>query len=272
MIIDVAKCQDCNNCFIACKDEHVGNDWPGYNVPQPLHGHRWMNIMRRERGTYPMIDMYYRPTPCMHCDEPACMAAGGGAVTKREDGIVLIDPEKARGRRELVSACPYGAIYWNEEANVAQKCSFCAHLLDSGWEKPRCVQACATGALTVQQLEDGDLAALVQREELQTLHPEKGTKPRVYYKNLSFYDCCFLGGSVSYIKDGLSECAEGAEVRLLQEGKELQCMKTNCYGEFKFDGLADEQVTYTLAISFAGRTLQQEVQLQKSTYVGDICI
>ena len=31
-IIDVAKCMDCNNCFIACKDEHENNDWPGYTA------------------------------------------------------------------------------------------------------------------------------------------------------------------------------------------------------------------------------------------------
>ena len=50
--IDVAKCHDCNNCFMACKDEHCGNDWPGYTAAQPRHGHRWMNIERRERGVY----------------------------------------------------------------------------------------------------------------------------------------------------------------------------------------------------------------------------
>ena len=57
MIIDVAKCHDCNNCFLACKDEFVDNDWPPYSVSQPLHGHRWMDIMRKERGQFPLIDV-----------------------------------------------------------------------------------------------------------------------------------------------------------------------------------------------------------------------
>ncbi len=26
-VIDVARCNGCYNCQIACKDEHVGNDW-----------------------------------------------------------------------------------------------------------------------------------------------------------------------------------------------------------------------------------------------------
>ena len=49
----------------------------------------------------------------------------------------------------LAYACDYiaasyedGAIQWNEELKVAQKCTMCAHLLDDGWTEPRCVQAC----------------------------------------------------------------------------------------------------------------------------------
>jgi len=29
MIIDVAKCENCNNCFLSCKHEHIGNDFSG---------------------------------------------------------------------------------------------------------------------------------------------------------------------------------------------------------------------------------------------------
>ncbi len=172
MIIDVEKCEDCNNCFLSCKDEHVDNDWPGYALAQPRHGHRWMNIMRKERGSFPLIDVAYRPTPCMHCESAPCArAAKNGAVYRREDGIVLIDPEKAAGQREIVKACPYGAIEiaattnarvvnqdkcrgcktcqgacpwamttFDTEANKASKCHLCGG-------DPQCVKACPTGAL-----------------------------------------------------------------------------------------------------------------------------
>src|SRR5208337_3803284 len=96
MIIDVAKCEDCNNCLLSCKDEHVENEWPGYACAQPRHGHRWVNIMRMERGTFPMIDVAYRPTPCMHSNSTPCIEkALNHDVNKRNDGIVIIDPEKA---------------------------------------------------------------------------------------------------------------------------------------------------------------------------------
>lgn len=64
LVIDIALCHDCNNCFMACKDEHVDNDWLPYTNAQPRHGHRWMNIHRTERGQYPRIDVAYLPMPC----------------------------------------------------------------------------------------------------------------------------------------------------------------------------------------------------------------
>ena len=185
-IIDVEKCENCNNCFLACKDEHCGNDWPGYAAAQPRHGHRWMNIHQRERGRFPVIDVAYLPMPCMHCaDAPCIRAASGGAVFRRPDGIVIIDPEKARGRKDLVKSCPYGAIWWNEEKSLPQKCTFCAHLLDDGWKAPRCVQACPTGALTVMHIDASALAEMIRTQGLETLDKEKhATRPGVYYKNL----------------------------------------------------------------------------------------
>ena len=47
---------------------------------------------------------------CNHCDDAPCVRAGGGAIRKRDDGIVVIDPVAARGRRDLIDSCPYGAI------------------------------------------------------------------------------------------------------------------------------------------------------------------
>ena len=68
MIIDVAECTNCNLCTLATMDEYVGNDWPGYAAPMPRHGHRWIDILQKERGQIPMIDIAYVPTMCNHCD------------------------------------------------------------------------------------------------------------------------------------------------------------------------------------------------------------
>jgi len=119
LIIDVATCHDCNNCFLACKDEYFENDFPPYSVAQPRHGHRWIDIMHKERGQYPKVEVSYLPVPCMHCDDAPCVEKSkNGAVYKRDDGIVLIDPEKAKGQRDILGTCPYGTIWWNEERSV----------------------------------------------------------------------------------------------------------------------------------------------------------
>lgn len=251
LIIDVEKCEDCNNCFLACKDEHVDNDWPGYAISQPRHGHRWINIMRKERGKYPIIDVAYLPIPCMHCDVAPCIkAAKAGAVYKRDDGIVIIDPEKAEGQEDIIKACPYGAIWWNEEKRVPQKCTFCAHLLDNGWKEPRCVQACPSGAIRAVRTRNRHMKATAVSENLQVLYPQHNTTPRVYYKNLYRFMRCFIGGSVAYEKEGVTDCAEGARVALIKGSEKVSEVVTDNFGDFKFDNLEENGGKYNLEISF----------------------
>jgi Fe-S-cluster-containing dehydrogenase component len=271
MIIDVAKCHDCNNCFLACKDEHVDNEWPPYAAAQPWHGHRWINIMRKERGQYPLVDVAYRPTPCMHCDDAPCIKAGkDGAAYKRDDGVVIIDPQKAKEQNELVDSCPYGAIWWNADKAIPQKCTFCAHLLEDGWDKPRCVQACPTGALRMVHADDAEMQRICEAEKLEVLQPELKTRPRVYYQNLHRYAKCFIAGSVA-LQDK-DECAEGAHVTLDGESsREARTATTNNYGDFKIDNLEENSGRYTLRIDHTGYGVKTIViDVKRSLSVGVI--
>lgn len=273
MIIDVEKCEDCNNCFLSCKDEHVENDWLPVSAAQPRHGHRWMNIMRRERGQYPLVDVAYRPTPCMHCDNAPCIEKSPkGAVYKRPDGIVIIDPVKAKGEKSIITNCPYGAIWWNEELGLAQKCTFCAHLLDEGWEKPRCVQACPTGALQFLKCSDAEMSALVKSENLETLLPAENTRPRVYYKNLYRYDKCFISGSVAFKENGRTDCAAGALVHLYNDKQEISKTTADSFGDFKFDGLNGNSIYHVKIFYKDYPEKQVEVNLKTSISLPDIIV
>ncbi|MFZ0449315.1 MAG: 4Fe-4S dicluster domain-containing protein [Desulfatiglandaceae bacterium] len=270
MIIDVAKCHDCNNCFLSCKDEYVDNDWLPYSLAQPWHGHRWMNIMRKERGQYPLADVAFRPTPCMHCDDAPCIkAAKNGAVTKRKDGIVIIDPEKAQGQKDLVDSCPYGAIWWNADKALPQKCTFCVHLLEGGWDKPRCVQACPTNAIEFFQVEDAEMQKMVKAEKLNVLNPELKTKSRVYYRNLYRYEKCFISGNVA-LQD-TDECAECAKVVLRKGAKALGSVETNNYGDFKLDNLPENSGEYKVEFEYSGyKKKALAINLTKSVNLGTI--
>lgn len=271
LVIDVAKCHDCNNCFLACKDEFFDNNYLPYSVAQPRHGHRWMDILRRERGQYPKVDVGYLPYPCMHCDDAPCIQrTKAGAIYKREDGIVIIDPEKAKGRKEIIAACPYGVIFWNEEKHVPQKCTFCVHLLEAGWKEPRCVQACPTGAFAVVHVEDSEMDKLKKSGNLEVFHPEYKANPRIYYKNLYRYTQCFIVGSVA-LKE-TDECAEGAKVTLVNEStKKTDVVTTNNYGDFKFDNLEENSGKYRLEIDVPGYEKQTRViEFKTSLNIGTI--
>lgn len=241
-VFDVEKCNGCLNCQFACKDEHCGNDWSPYTLPQPDTGCFWAEIEARERGQVPKVTVSHILHICQHCDNAPCMAAAPDAVYKRENGLVVIDPERSRGRRDLVESCPYGAITFNEEADVPQKCTGCAHLIDDGWSAPRCVDACGLGALRFgDEVDFADEIALAD-----TMLPECGTQPRVYYLNMPKR---FVGGVV--VDVDADEVVIGAKVTLENpaSGGILQ-VETDDFGDFWFKQI--EAADYNLYFEAEG--------------------
>jgi len=250
MIVDVAKCDNCRGCFLAVKDEHIGNDIPGYAAPQPPQGHNWLEIERKERGSYPIVDAHFMPVMCNHCDDAPCMkAAKNGAITKRADGIVIIDPVKSKGQKQIVEACPYRAISWNEELQIPQAWIFDAHLLDEGWTQTRAEQSCAMGVFRSVKVEDAEMQQIKAREGLEVLKPELGTKPRVYYRNLHLMTRCLVGGTVVTRVNGVEDCAAGAVVVLKKNGSEVARTTTDTFGEFRFDRLEPDSGRYEIEVT-----------------------
>lgn len=263
-VIDVSRCNGCYGCQLVCKDEHVDNDWTPIAKPQPDTGHFWMKMNQTVHGTVPKVKIEYVPRPCMHCDNPACIRSqDDGAVYKRQDGLVIIDPVKAKGKRDLVAACPYGAIYWNEELAIPQKCTGCAHLVDEG-KQPRCADSCATGAIKFGEEEEfKDLIA-----QAEVMSPELGLKPRVYYVNLPKL---FVAGEV--YDPAADEILEDAEIILtnVDTGKKYST-KTDDFGDFWFKRLAGGK--YSLTVNVVGFKPYEmtEFNVSKSINVGSIAL
>ena len=179
MIIDVAECTNCQLCTLATMDEYVGNDWPGYTAPMPKHGHKWINILQKERGQMPMIDIAYVPTMCNHCDDAPCMAKGGGAITKRADGIVLIDPgARRRAARTWSNACPVRPhlVERGAAAAAASGRSTPTSSTRAG-SRPAASSPCPTGAMRAIKVEDDEMARMAREQGLEVMKPELGTKP-----------------------------------------------------------------------------------------------
>jgi Fe-S-cluster-containing dehydrogenase component len=260
---DVSKCSGCYCCQLACKDEHVGNDWTPYAKPQPDTGHFWGKLNEYVRGTVPKVKMSFVFVPCQHCDDAPCIPACPitGAIYRRDDGLVIIDPTKCTGCKNCVDLCPYGAIYFNDLLNIAQKCTGCAHLLDkkSPIDVPRCVDVCPNDAIKFG--EEAELSSLIAEAEI--LHPEYGLKPRVYYIGLPKR---FIAGTV-YDPDK-EEVIKNVTCTLSSAGSSLTA-ETDAFGDFWFDGL--EIDTFTLKLEAAGKTKTiSAISTEKDVNLGDI--
>ena len=172
--------------------------------------------------------------------------------------MIIVDPEKAQGKRELVDACPYGAIYWNEELQLPQKCTGCAHRVDQG-ELPHCVEACATGALRFGEEEEfaEELACATDAFDVE------GTAPRVCYLNPFGL---FVSGEVWDPAADL--IIEGARVALVDATGNECTTVTDGFGDFWFWHL--QPGAYRLVIEADGfKSLERTIDVAESLNVGD---
>lgn len=262
-VVDTSICNGCYSCQIACKDEHCGNDWSPYAKPQPDTGQFWLKMNETVRGNVPQVKMSYVAVMCQHCENAPCMTACAvkDGITRRDDGLVIINPKVCTGCMSCVDACPYGAIFYNKSLNLAQKCTGCAHLLDKGWTVPRCVDICPTGALMFG--EEEELSAKFGEGE--TLNPEYGLETRVSYIGLPKR---FIAGTV--YDPGIEEVVIGATCTLSGEGGTFT-EETNHWGDFWFKDLAVG--TFELKIEGGGKsTTIADISTEKDVGLGDVAL
>jgi len=263
-VTDIGICNGCYSCQIACKDEHVGNDWSPIAKPQPDTGQFWLRLTEHICGTVPKVKMHYVARMCGHCGSASCIkSCPDDAIYKRSDGLVIIDPEKCTGCKACVDACEYEAIFFNEDLNIAQKCTGCAHLLDGGeWKVPRCVDSCPTEAIKFG--EESELKDLIAKAEV--LKPELNAKPRAYYLNMPKK---FIAGTVyDPIKE---EVIIGATCTLTgPKAGTATTVTTDAFGDFWFHGLADGDYDLTIqAKGFAAKSLAK-INTEKDVNLGDV--
>ena len=171
-VIDQTRCIGCHACTVACKSE---NDVPIGDF------RTWVKYT--EIGTFPKVKRHFSVLRCNHCTNAPCVTiCPVVALHKRDDGIVDLDRDVCIGCKACMQACPYDALYLNEDTGGAEKCHYCAHRVDQGLQ-PACVVVCPEEAIVSGDFSDPDskIAQLRRRPDAVVRRPEQGTKPNVHY-------------------------------------------------------------------------------------------
>ncbi|MBX7132179.1 MAG: polysulfide reductase NrfD [Fimbriimonadaceae bacterium] len=171
-VINQDTCIGCHACTVACKAE---ND-------VPVGGFR-TNVKYVEVGKFPRVKRSFLVQRCNHCTDAPCVTiCPVNALSKRPDGIVDIDRDACIGCRACMQACPYDALYLNEDLGAVEKCHFCAHRIEKGLE-PACVTVCPVHAIIPGDFHDpeSEVSLLKRAQDLKARRPEQGTGPNVLY-------------------------------------------------------------------------------------------
>jgi Fe-S-cluster-containing dehydrogenase component len=206
MFIDPEACTGCRACMVACKAEN--NTPPGVS---------YIVVIEEVQGTFPTTKRHFMPKPCFHCEHPSCvLVCPVEATWQSEDGTVAMDYMKCIGCRYCITACPYGARYfdfgdsyadgceqevayearpspeysraWEREGHLSpignvRKCHHCQHRLRRG-SIPACVESCPTDAIVFGDLHDPNslVSTLIATHHTHRLKEELGNEPTVYYR------------------------------------------------------------------------------------------
>jgi molybdopterin-containing oxidoreductase family iron-sulfur binding subunit len=210
MVIDTRRCIGCDACTVACTAEN--------GLPP---GVSYRTVVKVEKGEFPNVEAYFKPTGCMQCDKPPCLPAANavspGSIAKRPDGIVTVAYDKFNRKafEAARKACPYKALafdegkYWTQGTPALQayetrpkveydrvwtrlngalpigagrKCHFCLSRIEAGL-LPACVSTCIGGAMYFGDAADGEslVAELQGREKPWRVNEGLGTQPRIAY-------------------------------------------------------------------------------------------
>lgn len=148
----------------------------------PVGGFR-TNVKYVEVGKFPEVKRNFLVQRCNHCTDAPCVTiCPVNALSKRPDGIVDVDRDACIGCRACMQACPYDALYLNEDLGAVEKCHFCAHRVEKGLE-PACVTVCPVGAIIPGDFDDPESrVSLIRRAQILSVRrPEQGTGPNVMY-------------------------------------------------------------------------------------------
>ena len=127
LVTEPERCTGCGFCEMACAITQDHTCDPGRSRVRIIE---WKD------------DDRYLPVTCQHCEEAPCMKVCPREAIHRDSVLerVIIDYDLCISCRMCASACPYGAIGFNDKRGRVFKCDLCEG-------DPQCVRFCFPQAL-----------------------------------------------------------------------------------------------------------------------------
>lgn len=156
--VSSAHCVNCQRCVQACREVH--------DTPEDMPGRRKITTYESDYGMRRHVS-----TSCMHCEQPSCMqVCPARAISKRPDGIVVVDQGRCIGCKYCFEACPFSVPHYGVDG--MDKCDYCVSVGVEPGQPTYCVQACIFDALHF-----GKMTELQERYGDMSLRVEGSTKP-----------------------------------------------------------------------------------------------
>lgn len=132
------KCTACRTCELACSFQHHGEINPSKSRIK-------VNLFHE--------DFFFYPNVCNQCEDAWCVniCPNSALVKDRKTGVVKLDESRCVGCRMCVQACPFGAMGFDSEKGVSEKCDLCGG-------DPECVKCCFYGAIEFKSMETAVVA------------------------------------------------------------------------------------------------------------------
>lgn len=128
--VDFKLCTGCRSCTIVCALTHAGRlEFQGARI-------------RVEKNLPGMKLPVFKPVFCRMCRNAKCVGAcaTGALAEDKETRLVNLDSALCNSCGECVTACPFNAIWLDENTGIALKCNLCGG-------DPVCIRYCTPGAL-----------------------------------------------------------------------------------------------------------------------------
>lgn len=129
LCVDENSCTDCRICQLVCSARYNG-------IYSPK-----LARLNKKAGIMPDTT---RTDVCQNCIDAPCVAACPAEALIQSDGqgMVTLDESLCTGCAICVDECPFNAIWFNEETELAYKCELCGG-------SPECEKRCPTEAIYV---------------------------------------------------------------------------------------------------------------------------